>query len=190
MAKQAKVWTGSAWADLASATTDLTPYSTTAQMNTAIGASAGLNLITATTVTAQSNFTINNVFNSTYQNYFIAYKFGATDQISAQFTTGGTAASGTNYSYNYIYFSSSGGPSRYSNTTDTKFILSYGGFGTMNISSPNLAEATYWNAITGTSEITLNGGIHSLTTAYDGIKFTTLSGTMTGTVRIYGYKNS
>ena len=40
MAKQAKVWTGSAWADLASATTDLTPYSTTAQMNTAINTTA------------------------------------------------------------------------------------------------------------------------------------------------------
>jgi hypothetical protein len=151
--------------------------------------SSALTLTNSTTVTAQSNFTINNCFSSTYQNYLIQYKFGATDQITAQFTSGGTAASGANYSYSYIYFSSSGGPTRYSTTTGTSFILSYGGFGTINVSSPNLAEATYWNAITGTSEITLNGGIHSLTTAYDGIKFTALSGTMTGTVRVYGYKN-
>jgi hypothetical protein len=38
MAKKAKVWDGANWQELASAQTDLTAYSTTAQMDTVIGA--------------------------------------------------------------------------------------------------------------------------------------------------------
>ena len=54
MAKKARVWTGTEFVELASAQTDLTAYSTTAQMNTAIAAKTGMTLLSTTTLSGAS----------------------------------------------------------------------------------------------------------------------------------------
>ena len=54
MAKKSRVWDGTAWQELASAQTDLTPYSTTEQMNTAIAAKTGMTLLSTTTLSGAS----------------------------------------------------------------------------------------------------------------------------------------
>jgi len=54
LAKKARVYDGTAWQELASAQTDLTAYSTTAQMNTAIAAKTGMTLLSTTTLSGAS----------------------------------------------------------------------------------------------------------------------------------------
>ena len=54
MAKKSRVWDGTAWQELASAQTDLTAYSTTAQMNTAIAASKKILQVVGNTTTTET----------------------------------------------------------------------------------------------------------------------------------------
>ena len=54
MAKKSYVFDGSAWVDLASSNTDLSSYSTTSQMNTAIAAKKGMTLLSTTTLSGAS----------------------------------------------------------------------------------------------------------------------------------------
>jgi hypothetical protein len=61
------------------------------------------------------------------------------------------------------------------------------------IYKPNLATATQFNTSNGWSyegaRIGLYTGSHSLTTAYTGFSLIPATGTITGTVRVYGYRN-
>ena len=68
MAKKARVYDGTAWQELASAQTDLTAYSTTAQMNTAIGAKAET-VLSSASFSAVSNITLSSVLSDTYKFY-------------------------------------------------------------------------------------------------------------------------
>jgi hypothetical protein len=208
MAKQAKVWTGSAWADLASATTDLTPYSTTAQMNTAIDVGSGLKLLNTTTFTNQTNIDITNVFSSTYDNYkleILVYNTGST--IDANFTyqliSGSTPAT-TNYfnATGYVNTAASFAAWSASTSQTSSFIAQYGTNGqistaTMTMFQPNKATYTHTHLQSlnkyGTSSAAAVFGStgHATATAYDGIRFISSTATAaTGTIRIYGVKNS
>ena len=82
MAKKARVYDGTAWQELASAQTDLTAYSTTAQMNTAIAAKTGMTLLSTTTLSGAS-VTISSI-PQTYGNLEI-WLYGMTNA-----TTGGS----------------------------------------------------------------------------------------------------
>jgi hypothetical protein len=86
-----------------------------------------------------------------------------------------------------------------SNSTDTNMGLvanaSTRSMGALFVSSPKLAIATTWteNSVDGRTTdgaVYMGGGIHSPATAYDGITIFPASGTVTCTIRVYGYKNS
>lgn len=203
MAKQAKVWTGSAWADLASATTDLTPYSTTAQMNTAIGASAGLTLITSTTFTNQSTIVFDNCFTSTYTNYLIKINLTAVSANSYLFhyyRSSVPADITANYisTYNTFY----AGSSISGSASDTLFIPALQSANpyfttTLFVDGPTSTTAKYMSANIGMNTSSAGGQLVSGTghsrntnaTAAAGIKFYTSTGTISGTIRIYGMKD-
>ena len=68
MGKKARVWDGTAWQELASAQTDLTAYSTTAQMNTAIAAKPET-VLSSASFSAVSNITLSSVLSDTYKFY-------------------------------------------------------------------------------------------------------------------------
>jgi hypothetical protein len=55
LGKKARVYDGTAWQELASAQTDLTAYSTTAQMNTAINASKKILQVVGNTTTTETS---------------------------------------------------------------------------------------------------------------------------------------
>ena len=203
MAKQAKVWTGSEWADLASATTDLTPYSTTAQMNTAIAASAGLTLINTTTFSAASTASINNCFTSSYENYKIVATITSSatsiTNLAYRLRVSGTDTTSGNYDYGLLYITNAGGPTRVWSAAQTSGIIGYignvSGVLSFDIAKPQLATETVISAIGNEQDNSGFSGYSSwqrmsMATAYDGITFIPASGTFTGTIRVYGYKNS
>jgi hypothetical protein len=65
---------------------------------------------------------------------------------------------------------------------------------TANIFSPNLAQFTqilsHGNYGAASSTIYMTSGAHEVATAYDGMTLYPTSGTITGTLRVYGYQNS
>jgi hypothetical protein len=205
MAKKAKVWDGSAWQDLVNATQDLTPYSTTAQMNTAIAASAGMTLLNTTAFTAQSAISIQSVFSSTYQNYRIIFQISAVstnNNVGFQLLSGSTALA-TGYYYVYAGYSDAGSASStYGGNQTSTFMVDNNATYPNSLFSFDLSDpftsskAIVWSGTTAfvnsssNNIVRVGGGNTSSTSSYDGIKFITNSGTATGTVRIYGYKNS
>jgi hypothetical protein len=167
--------------------------------------SSGLTLINTTTVSAQSFVTISNIFSSTYQNYKMIIQLtaaSATSSLTAQMTTGGTAAT-TSYYYGGWSVNENNGTAGVTGVNVSSFSL-----GGTNTSYPTGSVASYeiydpfntiWTKFTGTAfyinstpagvYLGTSGG-HFQNTSYDGLKIAAGSGTFTGTVRIYGYKNS
>lgn len=201
IAKKAKVWDGSAWQDLASATTDLTPYSTTAQMNTAIAASAGLTLVNTTAVSATATVNIDNCFSSAYDNYRIVFSGNGSshNEISARYRTSGSTNSTSNYNWQYTARESTGAGTNSASNTDRIFLGLTGatkGSITIDVLEPFATTYTTCNSINSYMSVGTNNGLFisgtqfNATTSFDGISFYMSTGTITGTIKIYGYKNS
>ena len=196
MAKKARVYDGTAWQELASAQTDLTAYSTTAQMNTAITAGVGLvPILTQTIGTAVSSVTVNNAFSATYDNYLIIFSeidFSATNNVNILFNN----ATGSNYKYatRALTYGNVSGTGT-SSTSNTGCVFATGSteadFGVeMTVYSPFLTKVTTFTSLnSGSAEIVQAGGIQNQAVSHTGFSVTS-SATMTGgTIRVYGYKN-
>lgn len=155
--------------------------------------------------TTVNSVSLNGIFTSTYDNYrvvFFTTAFSAAaDYIFARLRTGGTDASGTNYYAPRIYWSGSSTGS--DNATASAFVVGYNytAYPTaahfeFDLIRPNVAEFTRISSMG--SYLTSGGvpfgfalsGAHNVATAYDSITFLPQTGTMSGTVRIYGYRNS
>ena len=200
MAKRARVWTGTQFVELASAQTDLTAYSTTAQMNTAITAGVGLvPILTQTIGTAVSSVVVNNVFSATYENYKIVVSGGtASTAVAMGLQLGATT---TGYYGNVVVGSyTSTAVSGAAANNSSKF--QYAGYVNTNgisanveLIGPNLAKNTIYSSRYSETYTTGNAGMDTgflnNTTQYT--DFTLIPGggaTITGgTIRVYGYKN-
>jgi hypothetical protein len=196
MAKQAKVCTGSAWADLASATTDLTPYSTTAQMNTAITAGVGLvPILTQTIGSAVSSVVVNNAFSANFN----AYKIIISDGLSSAGASLAFKLGSSTSTYNYVYFGvNNSGTADIGRVTSASSFADIGNTNTnfistnLDIINPFLAKYTLINSsvIGGLASAFNLFGSHQTATSYTDFTLTPSTGTLTGgTIRVYGYKN-
>ena len=200
MAKKSRVWDGTAWQELASAQTDLTAYSTTAQMNTAITAGVGLvPILTQTIGTAVSSIVVNNAFSADYDAYKIVVSGGAASaniDINLQL---GASATGYYYGRSSIVYSSGA----QSNFNGNNLSLWSGGCGkgestglhlTCDLISPFLAKntivASYFIDGQPAGFAGTYAGFHNSAVSYSDFTVTSTGGTMTGgTIRVYGYKN-
>jgi hypothetical protein len=155
---------------------------------------SGLNLITATTFSAQSSVSFNNVFTATYQNYLLSVTVENTLSTTnyMRLRVAGSDSS-ANYSMRSAYFESV-----YTATTETGSVR-FGSNGTekvhvnVNLSDVALAAPTSIYASgndAAPTTIFATGGVHTLSTAYDGFTVICNTGTFTGTIRVYGYENS
>lgn len=195
-----RVWDGSQWQELAVTLPDLSNYSTTTQMNTAIDNAKGLVLITTATIgTAVSSVTVNNAFSSTYDNYKVMISGGsaaANTQLILQL-----GSTNTGYYYTYVvnpYGSNASTP--YGRTNYSSILVGFASTNTINcnleIEQPNLAKNTSfhttYNQTFTTGETWRSSGYLNNTTQYTSFTIfpenaTTLTG---GTIRVYGYRNS
>ena len=196
LAKKARVYDGTAWQELASAQTDLTAYSTTTQMNTAITAGVGLvPILTQTIGTAVSSVTVNNAFSTTYDAYKIVISGGvASTDVDLSFKLGASTA---NYSYIYTGVNSVGAALTARATSGASFNpAGSGSTDTLNVNldivNPFLAKYTLINCFYASHNTTgfIMLGSHKVATSYTDFTLTPSSGTLTGgTIRVYGYKN-
>lgn len=161
-------------------------------------ATSGLTLITTASPSATATVNFNNCFSSTYQNYMIQFNLTgstATD-TKIRLRSSGTDAT-TNYNIQYFQASSStltGG--RFSDTNWTTGAIRSSGnlFSTVYISNPfAAAETSYFCQAQdplSNAMIDLRSGNNTNATSYDGMSLFISSGTMTGSIRIYGVQNS
>jgi hypothetical protein len=164
--------------------------------------SSGLTLVGTASPSAASSVTISNCFTTTYDRYLILWSLitasGAT-AVNAQMTLSGTANTESLYFTGTNYITNSGGPTR--TYTGSTTAMNFGNAADLSssasitLNNPALAKPTngnvsytYWGS--GANEIGQGGFAHNKSVAYDGIKLTPASSTLTGEIRIYGYKNS
>lgn len=168
---------------------------------TAAGSAQGLTLINTTSFSGVSSQSVNDVFSATYDTYFITCTLtGSTTNayLQLRLRVGGVDASGSDYVWGFIATNSGG----------TSFTLASGASATtgnitrpsttdntlaINMANPFLARKTIWSGTTSWNDgstvapAIAVGGAHSLTTSYTGFSLIASSGTITGSVNIYGY---
>ena len=159
------------------------------------------------TFTAATAVSVNGCFSATYDNYLmsITYSFASTTgqpYLQARMRAAGTDATGANYGYTLAQsFTSVTVPT--SNFADTFARVGRSGDvngalggGTLQFFSPFLAERT---KIIGDHSVPYSGTAipryfgaadHSLATSYDGVTIYPSASTLTGTLRVYGLRNS
>lgn len=177
---------------------------TAADMN-----AVGLWLVKTQTFSASTRIEVDNVFTSTYTNYLCLFEISASTvgagALTYQMNASGTPASGSYTSVGQYYSVSADVQTNTDIGTGRQgdpegFCGAYGtnsatGLFTISISAPNVARSTvlWWSggAInTGTSLTSGSGGsIHYVATAYNGIDFIPTVGALTGTMRMYGYRD-
>jgi hypothetical protein len=165
-------------------------------------ANAGLVYVTSTTFSAVSSVQINSCFTSTYDSYKILYRGSGTlatpTNISCQLVDGTTPAA-TNYYFMVQYQNTSNTPFSYWSGGTTAWQVGWVGDTwsefVVDLHDPQTTSKTSGHSTgfgSGASQFT--SGTYFLlnlnATAYEGIYFAPLSGTMTGTITVYGYRKA
>lgn len=177
----------------------LTADSTAATgMKWAAAAGAGWSKITSSSFTTQSAVSINNCFSSTYLNYKILINFtsSASNSLYARLRAGGADNTTSNYNWGWTYsaVSNGGATAVVGQNNVSNFYLqdtvtgSVGHFHTLDLANPFASAYTI-----GTNQAIWGGYYHNgggnfnATTSFDGITIYPISGTITGTITVYGY---
>jgi hypothetical protein len=211
------VWSGSAWVSVAAEVESLATYATQSYAaaqpgmkmvvptSVAVGSGTGaVDTNGAVTFTSASSISLNGVFSSTYDNYKIIVDITSkttTASILMRMRTGGADNSSTNYNGSVIEKGTNSTTiNGYNDSNQNRASICSirtGGRATVEIYSPQKTEYTSiissYLSWTGTVNVANDQGFTtsslSVTTSYDSATFFTDAGTVTGTIRVYGYKN-
>jgi hypothetical protein len=164
------------------------------------GAVGGLTLITSESFSAVSSVSINGCFTSTYANYrlMIYADYSANTSLDMRLRSSGSDNSNSTYS-SYVgrgaYDNS--GVSALTGNAANRFQVETSSAGTepsvlaCDLFSPQAAANTYLLTIgAGETRAGSGGGKFAASTSFDGFSIFPASGTITGTIRVYGYRNS
>lgn len=158
----------------------------------------GLVLVAAQSFSAVSSVSVNNCFTATYENYRVLLRCSRSTSNVIQYRL---RVSGTDSTTNYDLRSAVAAGTN-SFTTSASTVQSSGyiqgmsssdpTWAEMELSSPAIATPTFVShrASSYVNDISLNLLYHNVSTAYDGITIFPSAGTITGTLRVYGYRNS
>jgi hypothetical protein len=159
----------------------------------------GLELITAETFSAVSSVSINDCFSATYHTYRVILRYANTSlgEMSFRLRLSGSDAT-TSYNTQEIAANGTGltGGRR---ASDGEMFINFmpagvTSFSAFDLNSPAEAAETlmFCNSVreagTGIRWQSVTGQ-HATATAYDGLTLLPAAGTITGTIRIYGYKD-
>lgn len=166
------------------------------------GKNVGMVHINTTTVSGAASLTVSNVFTSAFDNYVLKW-VGTGSHTSAttmlfNMSLAGVAAAST-WARMYLSTSDSTGPTRTYAGSQSSAAIGLGG-DTLTVFDatvyrPAIAAGTgltfLGNSRSGVSADTAQGGAnHTTATAYDGIILSASTGNITGTLRVYGLRNS
>ena len=160
---------------------------------------SGLTLINVQTFSASSGINVDNVFTSTYTNYRLVFSNITTS--TSIYVSYRERASSTNNATNYkkgqyyrSYTSGTAGTNS-GGTEGNLFDLNTDATNTMGATLELQCPATtaytgfQWSA-SSSDQTHIGNGIHANAVAYDGFTLFPYSGTMSGTVSVYGYQKA
>ena len=161
----------------------------------------GLVHINTTTFSAVSSVSLNDVFTSVYENYKIVFSpiAGSVEaNLNIRLRASGSDVTASNYKYIRQYFGTSSGTQLNGSASLVHFsyvVPSQNFSSSLDILSPNLSAFTGMVGCIGFDNaadlyISMASGVYNATTVADGFTIFPTSGTITGTIRCYGYKNS
>ncbi len=147
------------------------------------------------TFTTVNNISLNGVFTGAFTNYIIVIQHTCSGSPN---TSMRLRVSGTDASTNYDSRRSDLGGTYGASTSTAEFKLGFMNASacasTVHIFRPAVAAATAAHALSNSgatgAQFYVGGGAHTAATAYDGFTFIADSGTITGTVRVYGLVNA
>jgi hypothetical protein len=172
-----------------------------------VSAPSGLVHIATESFSAVSSVSLNDVFTSAYENYQLSGSLTTCSDagiaILSRFLTSGTATTANYFTQRFTQFSSTVNGQQNAFGTDdfelawyaSSSFPEYSGFNA-TIQRPQKPLPTIFNANGIFKNATpervqyLTAGFHEGTNSFDGITFFTTSGTISGTIRVYGYANS
>lgn len=165
----------------------------------------GLVLVASQSFSAVSSVSVNNCFSATYDNYRIVMRTvlaSSAGTLNARLRSSGT--DNTNSSYQTITFYAAANNTYGNQNADYNINTWYAGnvdtFMSQyvyDITSPQKSEITMMTSHaagsrSGASGLAMYSGAFRFdaTTSFDGITFYPATSTMTGSIRVYGYRNS
>ena len=169
------------------------------QANGVTASSGALVYVGGASPSAAATVSIDNVFSATYENYLIKYNltFSASSGTRIQLRVGGVTTAGTGYNSSFFYsLMTSAATGNVVTGAAAHWLPSQSGQvsrGTIEIYQPFTAVQTSITFEGITEDGTYNmsgGGQHTGATSFDGLHFSLSTGTITGTIRIYGRSNS
>jgi hypothetical protein len=215
MPKPMYVWSGSAWVSVATEVESLATYATqsyaSAQpgsklvvpISVAVGSGSGsVDTNGAVTFSAASSISLNGAFTSTYDHYRIILNI-STNSAGGYLNLRLRASNAdlTTSDYFSAVIQAAFGSTALGNDNGGNSQSTWNRFGYLDsslpaniqtdLSSPYLSQYSFftnYNTRTGYGHQSA-GGVYKATTPADGITIYPASGTITGTVRVYGYKN-
>jgi hypothetical protein len=190
--------------DLSTALVPRTGATGTINLSTATVTGAGMDLINKTDFTAASSVSVNNVFSNIYDNYKIiitgvgTYTGSGISGGTIKLRSSGVDTSTSDYSWMNTYSTSSIGPSRAWNSANNSwyfFMFDHQNINTIELYTPSGStkkSGTLTYNASGTIDAVsgVAGMANYVAKSVDGFTLTTPSGTMTGSVRVYGYRNA
>ena len=170
---------------------------TSVAVGSGTGSSDSLGNVTFSSV---SSVSLNGCFSSVYNNYRIIINItsasGTGDRIRFQLRASGSNTT-SNYATNGFYWQLNGGASGLEGTQSQYIVMGYssGTSWTHNVSdiiSPFLSAptATIGLTVRGDAYAVTSAGLQSDSTSFDGFTISPVNAVnITGTIRVYGYKN-
>jgi len=166
-------------------------------------ASSGLTFIASASPSAASSQSFNSCFSATYQNYLIVMNMlnsTTEDPLLFRMRASSTDASGSDYDrIQSLAYSGGTLVEAVNNATSGRIgvvAASVQSALIVNINRPFdavptmlLTNESWYNGNDAMRMVNL-GNVHNVSTSFDGITIFPAAGTMTGTIRIYGYQNS
>lgn len=163
------------------------------------GRNVGLVPLNTTTFSAVSSVSVNSVFSSTYDNYLVVYNITASSAtvIRQRLRVGGTDNSGSNYLRggmyvgvfaNSVFSSTNNATEAFFTLGSTSATVGYGGV--LNFIAPFQTQYTKITSHSGGADMGIGTCVFNGTTSFDGFTLLPDAGTITGTIRVYGYRNS
>ena len=165
-------------------------------MNTALGTKkAGMVLLNTTSFSGVSSQSINDVFNTTYKNYRILVNVDSattSDFVILRLRVSGSDASGAGtYVYGRIYRSSGSFGSDFNSAASFDAIsqsTSGAASHSMELLNPFETKWTTFHTMNNQNATVIwANGAHQVNTSYTGFSLISNSGTMTGSLSVYGY---
>jgi len=216
MPKPMYVWSGSAWVSVATEVESLATYATQSYANNSSDVASGLKPLVPSSVaigsgsssvstlgqvsfTGASSVSLNDVFSTTYKNYKILLDHSASTALNTSIRLRVSNSDNTtaNYARQYLVAigaAVSGGLS----TAQTSWALN------VPVNNRASAECTLFNPFasiqtsmqvinqsdyTGSTIIVVDGYAFQATTSFTGFSIIASTGTITGSVSVYGYKD-